>query len=49
MQAVLYSQARDRLKENLAEYYSRKITDEHGLVYKIVDDLIIIAQCRYHY
>ncbi len=39
----------ERLKENLTGYFSRRITAEHRLVYKIIDDLIIIAQCRFHY
>ena len=39
----------ERLKENYRGYFSRRITSEHRLVYKIVDDLIIIAQCRFHY
>ena len=39
----------ERLKENLGGYFSRRITSEHRLVYKIIDDLIIIAQCRFHY
>ena len=39
----------ERLKENYSGYFSRRITSEHRLVYKIVDDLIIIAQCRFHY
>ncbi len=39
----------ERLKENFQGYYSRRITAEHRLVYKIIDNLIIIAQCRYHY
>lgn len=39
----------ERLKENYQEYFSRRITCEHRLVYKIIDDLIIIAQCRFHY
>ena len=39
----------ERLKASLSSYYSRRITSEHILVYKIADDLIIIAQCRYHY
>ena len=38
-----------RLKENLSEYFSRRITAEHRLFYKIVGDLIVISQCRYHY
>ena len=39
----------ERLKENLQGYFSRRITSEHRLVYKIIDELIIIAQCRFHY
>lgn len=37
------------LKHILAGYWSRRITDEHRLVYKIDDKNIYIAQCRYHY
>lgn len=39
----------ERLKENYQGYFSRRITTEHRLVYKIIDDLIVVAQCRYHY
>lgn len=39
----------ERLKENLQGYVSRRITAEHRLIYKIIDELIVIAQCRYHY
>jgi len=39
----------ERLKENFGGYFSRRITSEHRLVYKIVDEFIIIAQCRFHY
>ena len=39
----------ERLKENLSGYFSRRITSEHRLVYKIIDDIVVIAQCRYHY
>ena len=39
----------ERLKENFQGYFSRRITSEHRLIYKIVGDIIIIAQCRYHY
>jgi len=39
----------EKLKENFSGYYSRRITSEHRLVYKIVDDLVVIAQCRFHY
>ncbi len=37
------------LKHNLSGYWSRRITGEHRLVYKIVDAGIILAQLRYHY
>jgi toxin YoeB len=33
----------------LKGFWSRRITDEHRLVYKIVDSEIRIAACRYHY
>jgi toxin YoeB len=37
------------LKHALAGYWSRRITDEHRLVYKVAEDALLIAQCRYHY
>ena len=37
------------LKHGLAGYWSRRINDEHRLVYKVQDDSLLIAQCRYHY
>jgi len=37
------------LKHNWSGYWSRRIDREHRLVYKVTDDAIIIAQCRYHY
>ena len=39
----------ERLKENYQGFFSRRITSEHRLVYKVLDDIIIIAQCRFHY
>ncbi len=30
-------------------FWSRRITDEHRLVYRVDDDVLEIAQCRYHY
>ena len=39
----------ERLKENYRGYLSRRITSEHRLVYKIIDKLIVVAQCRFHY
>jgi toxin YoeB len=39
----------EALKANLSGYWSRRINDEHRLVYTIKDaDLVVIA-CRYHY
>ena len=37
------------LKRNLSGYWSRRIDDEHRLVYRIEGDSVLIAQCRYHY
>ena len=37
------------LKHGLSGYWSRRINDEHRLVYKVADDQILIAQLRYHY
>ncbi len=37
------------LKHGLASYWSRRINDEHRIVYKCHNDTILIAQLRYHY
>ena len=37
------------LRHNWSGYWSRRIDKEHRLVYKATDELLIIAQCRYHY
>jgi len=37
------------LKHNLAGYWSRRITSEHRLVYRIEEDKLLIAKLRYHY
>ncbi|WP_295588033.1 Txe/YoeB family addiction module toxin [uncultured Lamprocystis sp.] len=39
----------EALKHALAGYWSRRITDEHRLVYKVTDDALLIAQARFHY
>lgn len=39
----------EKLRGNLAGFYSRRITHEHRLVYRIVQDDVEIAACRYHY
>ena len=37
------------LKHSLSGYWSRRITDENRIVYRITEDAILIAQLRYHY
>lgn len=37
------------LKHQFAGFWSRRINDEHRLVYALMDDEIVIIQCRYHY
>ncbi|MGH3695284.1 MAG: Txe/YoeB family addiction module toxin [Pseudonocardiaceae bacterium] len=39
----------ERLSHNLSGYWSRRITDEHRLVYQLRDEELIIVQARYHY
>lgn len=37
------------LKHALAGWWSRRITDEHRIVYRVEDEAVQIAQLRYHY
>lgn len=37
------------LKHALAGFWSRRITDEHRMIYKPEKDALLIAQLRYHY
>jgi toxin YoeB len=37
------------LKNNLHGYWSRRINDEHRLVYKVTEENVIIISCKYHY
>jgi toxin YoeB len=39
----------EQLKYDLTGYWSRRITDEHRLVYQVVQDTIIILSCKDHY
>ncbi|WP_427501255.1 Txe/YoeB family addiction module toxin [Methylomonas sp. MED-D] len=39
----------ERLKHGLSGYWSRRINDEHRIVYKVAGDTLLIAQLRYHY
>lgn len=37
------------LRHALAGYWSRRIAEEHRMVYKVVEQDLLIAQLRYHY
>lgn len=37
------------LKHALAGYWSRRITEEHRMIYKVEGDSLLLAQLRYHY
>ena len=37
------------LRHEFQGYWSRRITDEHRLIYRIDGDGLLIASCRYHY
>ena len=39
----------EALKHNLSGYWSRRISDEHRIVYKQFDSGIVFVQFRYHY
>ena len=39
----------EALKHQLAGYWSRRITDEHRLIYAVEHDQIVIIATRYHY
>jgi toxin YoeB len=37
------------LKGNLSGHWSRRITEEHRLVYQVLPDQVIIVSCKFHY
>ncbi|RUM52122.1 MAG: Txe/YoeB family addiction module toxin [Marinomonas sp.] len=37
------------LKHGLSGYWSRRINDEHRIIYRCDNDTLMIAQLRYHY
>ena len=37
------------LKHELSGYWSRRINDEHRLVYKVEEDEVLVISCMYHY
>lgn len=39
----------EALNGDLRGFWSRRITDEHRIVYGVTQDLIIVLSCRSHY
>ncbi len=39
----------EALKHELSNCWSRRITDEHRLVYQVFDEEIVVVSCKYHY
>jgi len=39
----------EKLRYDLAGYWSRRIDQEHRLVYQVDDDQILVYSCRFHY
>jgi toxin YoeB len=39
----------ETLRFNYAGFWSRRINDEHRLIYRVVEDEIQVAKCRFHY
>lgn len=39
----------EALKHKYKGFWSRRITDEHRLIYAIKENEILIAKCRFHY
>jgi toxin YoeB len=39
----------EALKYDYAGYWSRRITDEHRLVYRVEEDFIEFISCKFHY
>lgn len=39
----------EALKNNLKGWWSRRITQEHRLIYRVEGDSLLIMQCRFHY
>lgn len=39
----------EALKHNLAGWWSRRIDEEHRIVYQVDGDKLVISRCRHHY
>ena len=37
------------LKHALSGFWSRRMTDEHRMVYRVDEEALLIAQLRFHY
>jgi toxin YoeB len=37
------------LKYKYSGFWSRRIDEEHRLIYQVLDEEILIAKCRFHY
>ncbi len=37
------------LRHQLSGCWSRRITEEHRLVYRVTEESIVVVSCRYHY
>lgn len=39
----------ERLAGNFSGYWSRRVTQEHRLVYRVDGETVVVVQARYHY
>jgi toxin YoeB len=39
----------EALRYNLSGFWSRRITSEHRLIYKVDGELVVVISCRFHY
>jgi toxin YoeB len=39
----------EKLRYDLAGYWSRRIDQEHRLVYQVDNDQVLVYSCRFHY
>ena len=39
----------ESLRENLSGFWSRRITDEHRVVYQVLNEQVVIISCKHHY
>ena len=39
----------EKLRYDLAGYWSRRIDQEHRLVYQVDNDRVLVYSCRFHY